>query len=175
MYPSKTFSESDVLKSLAKADEIDRRLRAKGMSTIFEHANRRYGLLGEDAFEAWLNMRGYTYEKSLREDGKYDFIVFGLTIDVKTYPTYKDMERRYRAVVCEKQLKKNKQVTTFVFAWYNIETRQCWLMGWIHKPEFMRLAKKDEKFSPNSKWPESNRSLKYFMLHQMDDLERENT
>jgi hypothetical protein len=102
------------------------------------------GYIGEFVFEKWCNENKidntYLGREVTGSPDKGDFLIHNLVIDVKTQEIFYYPQDDWRCEVTSDQIK--RPVEIYVFSkLYNKNKKVLYLIGWLTKEDFLRLAK----------------------------------
>jgi len=156
---SKMYSISVDAKLKNRVEELTRIKEERGRLVGIWHENLtgrkkafRTGSMGEASFERWLDEGGFSYtdDQETNDYERYDYLVNGGIIDVKTrsgkYPYKKD----YLWFVKANSMKMG--IDYFAFCWHNVYQREAVLAGWLPYEDVLRGAKYYEKGDSIEKW-----------------------
>jgi hypothetical protein len=134
----------DVVPKAVERAQAMRAERDQIYGNIYEELDtdmRWVGELGEIYFRRWLRHSGVTDFQWILEApaGKPDFVVKGVTVDVKTVKRQVPMRRDYTAQVTARHV--DEPVAQYFFACYEVPQQKLWMLGGIAKENFLAKAR----------------------------------
>jgi len=131
------------------------------------------GFIGETCFAIFLEKLNLKYSATGKEVFDYDFVVSGLTFDVKTKSANRVAKPYYHAHVSDTQ--KHFNCDYYVFASVAMEDGvgvQCDLVGWIRKSDYWNICRPMTRGQKQDQFtcPTDACQIQFSELNSMHDL-----